>query len=359
MCPARGPLRLGPGAEFDLIRDFLAAAAAPSSARVPPGDDATVFRLPEGEEVVVGTDLSVEGVHFRRAWMSWEAVGYRAVAAAFSDLAAMAARPVGALLSLALPPELDRDVALSLATGAGDCLRRFGAGLLGGDISRSPGPVVVDAVAVGGVERPVGRSGIRPGDEVWVTGTLGGAAAAVADLSRALEPDPRARRAFERPIPRLREARWLVARADLTGMIDVSDGLAGDAAHLAAASAVGLELRIESVPLAEPLRAYRRAEAARDLALGGGEDYELLLAAPAGTLADLVTAFDECFGLPLTRLGVAREGDGVRWLTADGREVEPVRGWDHFAPAASETQGDPASPHRAKPAEGGEGAGEA
>lgn len=333
MAPAGGPLPLGPGAEFDLIRDFLAAAAAPSSARVPPGDDAAVFRLPEGEEVVVGTDLSVEGVHFRRAWMSWEAVGYRAVAAALSDLAAMAARPVGVLLSLALPPELDRDVALSLATGAGGCLRRFGAGLLGGDISRSPGPVVVDAVAVGGAERAVGRDGIRPGDEIWVTGTLGGAAAAVSDLSRALEPDPRARRAFEHPTPRLEEARWLAARADLTGMIDVSDGLAGDAAHLAAASGVRLELRIEAVPVAAPLRSYPRAEAARDLALGGGEDYELLLAASAGSLADLATAFDERFGLPLTRLGVATRGEGVRWLAGDGSEVEPVRGWDHFGSA--------------------------
>lgn len=325
-----GP-RLAPGTEFDLIRDFVAAAGAPARVRVPPGDDAAVLRLPEGEELVVATDLAVEGVHFRRAWMTWEAVGHRTVAAALSDLAAMAARPLGALLSVALPPELNRDVALSLAAGAGGCLRRSDAALLGGDISRSPGPVVLDAVAVGSTAHPVTRGGAGAGDELWVTGALGAAAAAVADLGRALEPDPRARRALERPTPRVREARWLARAAELHAMIDLSDGLAGDAAQMAAASGVGLEVELHLVPLAEPLLDYPRQEMARHLALTGGEDYELLLAVPAGTGEALSRPFEKRFGVILTRIGRVVDGRGVRWFAEGGEEVEVGPGWDHFA----------------------------
>ncbi len=327
-----GGLRLGPGPEFELIRDFLAAAAAPSDAAVGAGDDAAVLRPPAGEALVLGTDLAVEDVHFRREWMTWESVGYRTVAAALSDLAAMAARPLGALLSVALPPELDREVALSLAAGAGACLRAAGTGLAGGDLSRSPGPVVLDAVAVGSAERPVLRSGLRPGDALWVTGALGAAAAAVADLSGGLEPDPRARRAFERPRPRLEEARWLAERAELSALIDLSDGLAGDAAHLAAASETGLEIELEALPMAEPLRGYARPEAARRLALGGGEDYELLVGASHDALAPLAAAFEARFGIELTRVGRVVDGEGVRWLGPDGRPVDaPAAAWDHFA----------------------------
>lgn len=322
---------LGPGGEFDLIRAFVDAADARAELPIPLGDDAAALEVPPGELLVVGTDAAVEDVHFRREWLTWEAVGYRATAAALSDLAAMAARPLGVLVSLLLPPELERDVVRSLGGGVGECLRDHGTVLLGGDTSRSPGPVAMDVVVVGSAARPVSRRGAHAGDEVWVTGSLGAAAAAVADLSSGLEPDPRARRRLERPAARLREAVWLAERGVPEAMIDLSDGLAGDAGHLAAASGVRVEIDVDAVPVAEPLLGYGRREAILRLALSGGEDFELLAATRPGALDALRLEFQRAFRIPLTRIGRVREGRGVGWVEGDGSQVlVDLRGWDHF-----------------------------
>lgn len=324
---------MGPGGEFDLLRGVLAAAGGerPEWLERGPGDDAVVLRLPEGELLTACTDMAVEDVHFRRAWLEWTTVGYRAAAAALSDVAAMAARPLGLLLSAALPPELDRGLLAEIGRGTGRCLEEHGGVLLGGDLSRSPGPVVLDLVALGSAEEPLGRDGARPGDELWVTGELGGAAAAARDWLRGLEPDPRARRAFERPPARVAEARWLAREVAPTAMIDLSDGLASDARHLAAASGVRLECELARVPLADVLDEYDdRAEALRR-ALGGGEDYELLFSAPGGAVGEAAGRFERELGVALTRLGRVAEGDGVAWLDAGGGEVEMrTGGWDHF-----------------------------
>lgn len=328
--------RLGPGAEFDMIRRIVAGAARlsdPPELLVGPGDDAAVLELAPGEKVVLSTDMALEDVHFRRAWLRWETVGWRSAAAGLSDLAAMAARPLGVLLSVAVPPELDRSVLEEMTEGIADCLEAHGGTLLGGDLSRSPGPVVVDVVAAGAAERPVGRDGARAGDELWVTGRLGGAGAATRDWSRGLEPDPRARRAFERPRPRIREARWLAQEADLHALVDLSDGLAGDARHLAAASGVGLEVSLPEVPLSEVLEEYADRETAVRLALTGGEDYELLAAVAPGTLEGRGGDFRSRFGAPLTRVGRVADGEGVAWLDAAGRAVGGIGGgFDHLAP---------------------------
>lgn len=327
-------VRLGPGPEFDLIRSVLAAAREgnlPEWVEKGAGDDAVVLRLPEGERLVLSTDMAVEDVHFRREWLAWATVGYRAATAALSDLAAMAARPAGVMLSAAVPPELGRDVLEAVGRGAGECLREHDAVLLGGDLSRSPGPVVLDLAAVGSAEAPVGRDGARPGDEVWVTGELGGAAAAVADWQSGLEPDPRARRAFERPRARLAEARWLRTEARISAMIDVSDGLAGDAGHLAAASGVRLEVETARVPLAEVLEEYDDRMAALSRALGGGEDYELLLTAAAGSVGEVMGRFEREHDVTLSRIGRVREGEGVGLRDREGTEVDLGSGaWDHF-----------------------------
>jgi len=166
-----------------------------------------------------------------------------------------------------------------------------------------------------------------------VTGALGAAATAVADWQAALEPDPRARRAFERPTARLREARWLAEELGVSAMIDVSDGLAGDAAHIAAASRVALDVDTAAIPVAELLAHYANRDLALNRALGGGEDYELLFTVPAGRGADRAGEFENKFGVPITRIGRVREGEGVRWLGEDGspRPLE-VRGFDHFGP---------------------------
>lgn len=337
---------LAAGVEFDLIRVFVDAAGASASLRVPPGDDAAALEVPAGESLVLTVDAAVEGVHFRREWLSWESVGYRAAAAALSDVAAMAARPLGVLVSLLLPPELERDVVVSLGRGLGECLRAHETPLLGGNVSRSPGPVALDVTAAGSTSRPVPRSGARPGDELWVTGSLGGAACALWHLSRYLEPAPACRRRFERPSPRLREAAWLAERAEVHACIDLSDGLGGDARHLAAASGVRLEVEVEALPLAEALRGYADRKTALRLALSGGEDYELLLAAAPGSVGAVCRRFEEELGTSLTRVGGVHEGSGVAWLDAGGRRLpEEPGGYGHFGSreggAAGRGQGDP------------------
>lgn len=325
---------LGGGAEFDRIRSMIGAANAPVDGRVilGPGDDAAVVRIPAGEHVVLSCDLSVEDVHFRRAWLTWEEIGWRATASALSDLAAMGARPLGALLAVALAPELETAVAESLSAGAGECLRRFDSVLLGGDLSRSPGPAVVDVTVLGSVGVPLSRSAAQPGDEVWVTGWLGGAAIASASWAKELEPDVRARWSFARPVPRLAEIGWLRERATIHAAIDVSDGLAGDASHIAAASDVRLVLDRDGIPLHAVLDEFTDRAVATRIAATGGEDYELLLTLEPGQLESLRREFEARFDLLLTRIGRVEQGAGVAWVDDSGSGVAmPVGGFDHFS----------------------------
>ena len=327
-----GEMRDSP--EFERIRSMIEAVAAPSAEEVEvgPGDDAAVLHVSGSERLVVSTDLSVEDVHFRREWLTWDSIGYRAVAAALSDLAAMAARPIGVLVSLAVPPELDGRTLAEMAGGMGECLREHGASLLGGDLSRSPGSVLIDITVIGAAVDPVRRSGALPGDELWVSGRLGGAASAAAAWAGGLEPHPSARQAFERPEARLREARLLRESADVHAMIDLSDGLASDAAQIAAASGVRLVLESESVPLHGVLENWARPEAALSIAVGGGEDYELLVAVALGTAESAAEKLARELDIVLTRVGSVREGSGVVWVGAEGTVIDPpATGFDHFA----------------------------
>jgi len=324
-------IRLGPGPEFDLIRQFLArdvdaAAQMDAAVRVGPGDDCAVV-----EGVALSTDLSIEGIHFQRAWLEPEEIGYRAAAAALSDLAAVAARPVGVLCSLACPGDDAAGLAPRVMVGLRSAAAAVGAALLGGDLARSPGPLLLDVVAVGRVGRPVLRSGARPGDALWVTGELGGAAAAVLAWQRGVVPTDAARRAFARPRPRIREALWLAGRGLARALIDISDGLAGDAAHLAAASGVRVVLDATAVPVHPAAAAHGSRDDGLRLALVGGEDYELCFAAAVGAVEPVADEFRETFGVALSRVGFVEEGSGVWIRDADGR-VAPlgVHGYQHF-----------------------------
>jgi thiamine-monophosphate kinase len=277
--------------------------------------------------IVVSTDLSVEGVHFRRSWITDEEIGYRAVAAALSDLAAMAAEPLGLLVSVAAPTEGGVELP-AIQSGIRAATAAVGAVVLGGDLSRSPGPVLVDVTVIGRSDRPVLRSGARPGDEVWVTGRLGAAAAAVRAWESGHEPDPGPRQAFARPMPRIAESRWLAEGEIAHALIDLSDGLAGDVGHLSAASAVRIVLEAELIPVYET--ATGKPTGGLDLALHGGEDYELCFTAAPGLAEANADAFLESFGVRLTRVGRVEEGSGV-WLRRDG-EVGPLGrgGYDHM-----------------------------
>jgi thiamine-monophosphate kinase len=299
---------------------------------VGPGDDAAVLE----DGWVVSTDLAMEDVHFRRDWLSPDEIGARAVAAALSDLAAMAADPIAILVSMAgSKQDLESGLMEAVGVGARDAARACGAALIGGDLSRSPGPLVIDVVALGRAISPVLRSGAKVGDVLYVTGRLGGAAAALEFLQRGERPPEELRRMFARPTPRLGEARLLASSDRLHALIDLSDGLAGDVRHLAAASGVGVDVDVDAVPVATWMEAGATFEPRRR-ALTGGEDYELLFAANPSiedTFEDLAAAFPD---LPVTRVGRVVEGREVRFLDSDGSSIDPGGGWDHFDSAARE-----------------------
>jgi thiamine-monophosphate kinase len=216
----------------------------------------------------------------------------------------------------------------AVARGVREAAALHGAAVIGGDVSRSPGPLVLDVVAVGCTAWPVHRDGAEPGDHVWVTGTIGGAAAAVRLWQGGDEPPPDLRAAFATPTARTREARALVEREVVDAMIDVSDGLAGDAGHVAAASGVAITLEEERIPVAEAVRSAMGREEALDLALHGGEDYELCFV----TDPDVVDTedFERRFGVPVTRVGTVSEGEGVWLLRADGTREAIRGGFDHW-----------------------------
>lgn len=314
---------LAGGAEFDRIR-AIARTLGPR-ARGLGGDCALVeFR---GETLALSTDVSVEGVHFRRDWLTSEEIGWRAGAAALSDLAAVGAEAIGLLAAITLPRELPEGDTTALMAGLGAAAMSVGGVVLGGDLSRGDA-ISLAVTVVGRVSRPVPRSGAKPGDVVCVTGALGGARAALAAWEAGRAPDQAARAAFARPEPRLTVGRWLALHG-ATAMIDLSDGLAGDAAHLAAASGAALEIRLDRLPLHPSVPADGAGEPAAVFAARGGEDYELLVTLPAKTAAG---APDRCradTGVELTRIGVVRDGTGVQFLLG-GRPVE-LRGYDHFA----------------------------
>jgi thiamine-monophosphate kinase len=344
--PDVGP-RLGPGREFDRIRGFLDGMTPARGVRVGPGDDAAV--LDDG--TVLSTDLAMEGIHFRLDWITPREAGWRAGAAALSDLAAMAADPVGMLVSLAVPPP--GSLADEVMAGIRDLGEATGVPLLGGDLTRSVGPVVLDVVVVGRAAEPLLRSGARSGDELWVTGPLGAAAAAIEAWEEGRQPSPAERAAFAAPRPRLDEARWLARTLGATAGLDLSDGLAGDAGHLSAASGVGVEL-VGAAVLQTAWRGEARADTGADAdaspspepallrALHGGEDFELLVALPPGAGAGGVEEFRRRFDLVLSPVGRVVPGSGVRLRPVDGGAPIALDrgGWDHFAPGP----GDPASP---------------
>jgi thiamine-monophosphate kinase len=314
---------LGPGAEFDRLRAIFARLEKEKAGGAL-GDDCALVRL-AGTTLAASIDVSVEGVHFRTEWLSFPEIGWRAAAAALSDLAAAGARAIGVLVSLGLPGkgkgETGKvDDGAEIMSGVGAAARSVGARVLGGDLVRSE-RYLVDVCVLGTVRRPVRRRGARPSDGVWVTGTLGGAGLALAQLEAGGRPAGALARRFAHPEPRIAAGAWL-ARRGARAMIDISDGLAADAGHVAAASGVALEIELERLPCWPGV-------AARDAA-ASGEEYELLALLPARFGEPDARAFTRATGLPLTRVGHAAAGEGVHLLAA-GRAVAAPAGFDHFA----------------------------
>ncbi len=301
------------------------------------GDDAAVT-LPGGA-TATSIDALVDGVHFHRERSTPAQIGRKALATALSDLAAMGAEAGEAYVAVGLPADLGEDACLQLVDGMAALAAETGTALAGGDVTRSP--VLTLAVTVVGhaatAEQLVSRGGAEAGDALVLSGEIGGAAAGLLLLERpelaAIIPDSTAERLRRRqldPAPRLATGRALAA-AGARAMIDLSDGLGGDAGHLAAAGGVALEIDAGALPLAKGV-AEVAAAAGRDpleLAVSGGEDYELLAALPPERLAAAATAIGSAAETTLTQVGQAREGEGVEIRLPGGGTVAPA-GFDQL-----------------------------
>lgn len=321
--------------EWDIIEYVRRRAGRSRSVRVGIGDDAAVLAGDARQDWVVTTDLMIEDVHFLRQVQPPRAVGHKAVARSLSDMAAMAAVPRYALIALAVPPELPTQWVKEFFAGALALARRHRVVLAGGDLARS-GRIIVDVPILGKVEKgkAIRRKGAQPGDVVFVSGELGRARLGLAVLrARVGEEDAVVRaavRAHFYPQPRLALARAL-RRYPVTAMIDVSDGLSSDLHHLCAASRVGARLeapRIPAMRISSRL-AQQLGVSALELALHGGEDYELLFTVPARAAGRLPRRLA---GVRLHRIGEILRGHAMVLVDGEGRKRPLVaRGWDHFA----------------------------
>jgi thiamine-monophosphate kinase len=291
------------------------------------GDDCAVLRF-ASEETLVTTDFSLEGVHFRRDWHSAESVGHRCLARGLSDIAAMGGAPVAVFLSLALPRDVPQTWVRGFVRGLVGLAEKFGVALAGGDTAESPNGIVADIIVVGSVPegKAVLRSGARAGDRIFVSGELGGSAAAVAEMQakpkRKLNPKSYARHFY--PEPRIALGRVLRERGRASSMIDLSDGLSTDLAHICEESGVGAEIESRAIPLAHVGRPV--SEVKLEVALHGGEDYELLFTAPRGKRVPA-----QIGGVMLTQIGVITRSSGVFLVNENGVGSElKARGWEHF-----------------------------
>jgi thiamine-monophosphate kinase len=324
--------------EFELLARVRERLPPPGPrVRLGSGDDAAIT-VPGGA-TATSVDAVVEGVHFRRGQGTLAQIGRKALAAALSDLAAMGAEPGEAYVAVGIPTDLDEQGCLELIDGIAAVATATGTTLAGGDVTRAP--VLTLAVTVVGhaatAGQMVGRDGAVPGDALVLTGELGGAAAGLLLLERpelittvSEEIAAGLRRRQLDPTPRLAAGRAL-ASAGARSMIDLSDGLGGDAAHLAEQSGARLQIDAGALPLARGVAEVAAAigRDPLDLAASGGEDYELLAAVPPGRLGEVTTAIGEAAETTLTQIGAVSAGEGVE-IRLPGGEILTPAGFDQL-----------------------------
>ncbi len=298
-------------------------------------DDAAFIKPPPGCDLVLKTDAIIGGVHFF-ADDAASAVASKALRVNLSDLAAKGARPLGFLVSLALPKEIGDDWLAGFAEGLRGDAVLFGCPLFGGDTDRTPGPITVSIAMFGSVPEGtmVRRAGAKPGDRVFVSGTIGDAALGLAlrqgapwTLSDAQRQHLRSRYLLPQPRNALSEA----VRAHASAAMDVSDGLAGDFAKLCRASKVAAEIEVARVPFSDAAKAVLAAEPALlETALTGGDDYEIVCTVPAAKAASFRTAA-RAAGVAVTEIGEIKAGDGTRFIGAGGQALAFKRAsFSHF-----------------------------
>ncbi len=302
------------------------------------GDDCAVLRPADGHDLLVTTDTQEEGVHFRRDWSTPEDIGWRCLAVNVSDIAAMGGVPLGAVVALSLPETLAVAFAEAMYDGLSALAVACDCPVVGGNLSKSAERLSVTITVLGSTPRDGAayRASARGGDGIWVTGDLGAAKAGLEALIHpqavAGLPTDAVLSRYRRPRPRLREALFL-RRHGARSLIDLSDGLSSDLAHVCAASGVGARLHAERIPISDETR--RVADAlgldALAVALHGGEDFELCLTAPPGAAASLEQGLRDRFDCPLTRIGTIQASAGVTLHYPDGSaEALAAGGHDHF-----------------------------
>jgi thiamine-monophosphate kinase len=320
-----------PLAEKKLIEQIRRSARGGKSVVRGIGDDCAVLRVPPGHELLVTTDFTLENVHFRRDWHRPELVGRRCLTRGLSDIAAMGGEPRAAFLSLAVPGDVPQKWVDRFLKGLLDLAEEFNLPLAGGDTAESASGIQADIVVVGSVPKgkAVLRSGAKAGEGIYVTGELGGSAAALARLAEARTVGAESFRRFSRqarrlgvPQARVAVGQWLRQHKVATAMIDLSDGLSTDLDHICQESHVGAEIEAEAIPRARVGLGKKRVTL--ELALHGGDDYELLFTSSAAVP-------NRVAGIRVTRIGRTTSSAGMRLIGLDGKKHRlQAGGWEHF-----------------------------
>ena len=319
--PARKLSELGECGLIDRIRDRFPAPDGVAGI----GDDCAVLPQRSGRDTLVSTDLLIEGTHFLREDIPPYRLGWKSAAVNVSDIAAMGGKPVATFLSVALPADLDASWTDEFLRGYGDLSGRFGVALLGGDTTASPDRICINVAVLG--ECPSGaarlRSAALPGDCVCVTGPLGDSAAGLKAILDGVERDADVQALIDRhylPMPRVEEGLQLAATPGVHAMMDISDGIGSDLGHILTASGCGARIDVAALPLSPTLQRVcaRQGWDAAALAIGGGEDYELLFTCTPEA--------EKALAVPHTVIGTTTAGTSLEWL-GTGRSFH---GFDHF-----------------------------
>ena len=328
--------------EHELIRELGRLVQTKKKTRgvvVGVGDDAAVVRPRANEDMLLTTDVQIEGRHFRREWFTGAELGWRLAAVNLSDIAAMGGKPLYALLSLGIPDDIDSDYIKDIERGARDHLSRYGASIIGGNLSGIDNTLVCDFTLVGSV--PTGKAWQRRArpdrDAIIVAGSLGEARAGL-HLMGIDDPEPPFRRlvqAYKRPRPLLDVSDMLRREKGIRGMIDISDGFSSDLIHICMASNAGCQVDLRRVPLSKTLQEFciQHGKVALQLALNGGEDYALIACVDSKRADDVVARIREKTGVPAARVGHFTGKKGVYTLVGDRGRKTPIkaRGWDHLS----------------------------
>lgn len=305
------------------IRALAGSTTGASSVVRGIGDDCAVLQVPRGKQLLVTTDLCVENIHFRHKWHPAHSVGHRCLARGLSDIAAMGGTPVACFLSLGLPPKLPQAWVDGFLRGLRNLAQHFHTQLAGGDISSAP-KIVADIVVIGYAPsgKAVLRSAARPGDHIYVTGSLGGSAAILQQLRAGKQIKTTRSSPHFYPQPRIQVGQWLQKRGMATAMIDLSDGLSVDLAHICGESRVSATIYAGQIPITKGSNLRQ--------ALHGGEDYELLFTAPKRAKLPAQIA-----GVPITRIGTISDTSNYSaaiQILGENGTVRPLpqQGWEHF-----------------------------